>query len=95
MPTMHHFLRLNCIITCWNHRDKYMFHQANLVSTSWTTDTTDPLYVSPTPTNDASLLEYWYIRVLGELSKYLNTDIFPVQVRFPAKRKHINGCRSG
>ena len=63
-----------------------MFHQANLVPTNWTTDPTDPLYVTPTPTDDPSLIEYWHIRVLGELSKYLNTDAFPVQVRCcPAK----------
>eukprot|EP00903_Cladosiphon_okamuranus_P009435 g8995.t1 len=60
-------------------RDKYMFHQANLVPTTWASSSTDPLYVSPRPTNNPSLLEYWYIRVLGELSKYLNTGVFPVQ----------------
>lgn len=67
-------------MTCWNYRDKYMFHQANLVSTTWATSTTDPMYVSPRPTNNPSLLEYWYIRVLGEMAKYLNTAAFPVQV---------------
>ncbi len=58
-----------------------MFHQANLINTTWASSTTDPLYVSPRPTNNASLLEYWYVRVLAELSKYVNTGIFPVQVR--------------
>ncbi|CAM9431671.1 unnamed protein product, partial [Hapterophycus canaliculatus] len=60
-------------------RDKYMFHQANLISTEWTDDVTDPLYVSPRPENDPSLLEYWYIRVLAEMGKYLNTATFPVE----------------
>ncbi len=61
-----------------------MFHQANVISTEWAEDPTDPLYVSPRPTNDASLLEYWYIRVLAEMAQYLNTAVFPVQVRNPA-----------
>ncbi|CAM9818998.1 unnamed protein product [Scytosiphon promiscuus] len=60
-------------------RDKYMFHQANLISTNWTEDTTDPLYVDPRPENDPSLLEYWYIRVLAELGTYLNTETFSIE----------------
>ncbi|CAM9819067.1 unnamed protein product, partial [Scytosiphon promiscuus] len=60
-------------------RDKYMFHQANLISTEWTEDPTDPLYVSPRPTDSPSLLEYWYIRVLAEMGKYLNTETFPIE----------------
>eukprot|EP00903_Cladosiphon_okamuranus_P012911 g12054.t1 len=60
-------------------RDKYMFHQANVISTTWTSDENDPMYVNPRPTNNPSLLEYWYVRVLAELATYLNTDVFPVQ----------------
>lgn len=64
-----------------------MFHQANVISTTWATDTSDPMYVNPRPTNNPSLLEYWYIRVLAELATYLNTDAFPVQVRRQDRRK--------
>ncbi|CAN0017372.1 unnamed protein product, partial [Ectocarpus sp. 13 AM-2016] len=60
-------------------RDKYMFHQANVISTTWTTDTSDPMYVSPRPTNNPSLLEYWYIRVLAEMARFINTGSFPIQ----------------
>ncbi|CAM9973823.1 unnamed protein product, partial [Pylaiella littoralis] len=60
-------------------RDKYMFHQANVISTEWTSDTTDPLYVSPRPTDSPSLMEYWYFRVFTEIAKYLNIAIFPVE----------------
>ena len=46
-------------------RDKYMFHQANVIPAS-------DLSGSP------SLLEYWYQQVMEELTSYL---AFPVTVR--------------
>lgn len=71
------------MLLLFGRRDKYMFHQANLVRTEWTSDPTDPLYVSPRPTDNPSLMEYWYFRVLSEMGKYINTAIFPVEVRSP------------
>ena len=68
-------------VACRRCRDKYMFHQANVISTTWTNDPNDRMYVTPRPTNDPSLLEYWYTRVLAELATFLNTDVFPVQVK--------------
>eukprot|EP00752_Nemacystus_decipiens_P008085 g7226.t1 len=62
-----------------NYRDKYFFHQANLIGTTWVDNRRTTLHVSPAPENNASLLEYWYTRVLGELSKYVNTEFFPVE----------------
>lgn len=54
-----------------NGRDKYMFHQTNVVSTT-------------VPTGTKSLLAYWYEVVLGKMSTFLNlkgADPFPVRVR--------------
>ncbi|CAB1107791.1 unnamed protein product [Ectocarpus sp. CCAP 1310/34] len=50
-------------------RDKYMFHQANVVPTS-------------TPLGEMSLLEYWYEVVLKKMALYLNLqgdDPFPIK----------------
>lgn len=49
-------------------RDKYMFHQANVIPTT-------------TPTGQKSLLEYWYEVVFAKLAEFINTDSFPITVR--------------
>ncbi|CAM9875608.1 unnamed protein product, partial [Sphacelaria rigidula] len=46
-------------------RDKYMFHQANVIPT-------------PTPTGKKSLLEYWYEVVFAKMAEFINTDSFPI-----------------
>lgn len=56
-----------------------MFHQANVVSTSWTG--TGNLAVDPVPSGNPSLLEYWYQRVLAQMAKFINTSAFPIKVR--------------
>lgn len=55
-----------------------MFHQANVVSTSWAAS--GSLAVDPVPTDDPSLLEYWYERVLAHMAKFINTSTFPIKV---------------
>lgn len=49
------------------YRDKYMFHQANVIKTN-------------TPTGEKSLLEYWYEIVLAKIAQFINTDVFPIKV---------------
>lgn len=61
-------------------RDKYMFHQANVVNTTWAS--TGDLAVNPVPTGNPSLLEYWYERVLAQMSKFINTAVFPIEVQY-------------
>lgn len=56
-----------------------MFHQANVVSTPW--PNTPNLAVNPTPSDNPSLLEYWYQRVLAQMAKFINTSVFPIKVR--------------
>lgn len=58
-------------ITASATRDKYMFHQANVIPTT-------------VPTGTYSLLEYWYDVVMTKMATYLNlqgTDSFPLRVR--------------
>lgn len=58
------------------HRDKYMFHQANVVPMGVPT--------ASDPSGEESLLLYWYRIVLEELSQYINmkdsASPFPVKV---------------
>ncbi|CAM9243838.1 unnamed protein product, partial [Pylaiella littoralis] len=61
-------------------RDKYMFHQANVIPTEvpgWTADGTT------TTIEESSILLYWYRIILEELSKYINikdaASAFPVR----------------
>ena len=56
-----------------------MFHQANVASTTWAA-AGDNLAVNPVPTDNPSLLQYWYERVLSQMSKFINTSAFPIKV---------------
>ena len=56
-----------------------MFHQANVVSTSWAA-AGDNMAVNPVPTDSPSLLEYWYERVLAHMAMFINTSTFPIKV---------------
>lgn len=64
-------------------RDKYMFHQANVISTTW--ESAGDLAVDPVPTDNPSLLQYWYVRVLAKMAKFINTPVFPIEVRKRAR----------
>lgn len=57
-----------------------MFHQANVISTTWAA-AGEEMAVNPVPTGDPSLLQYWYERVLSQMSKFINTSAFPIKVR--------------
>lgn len=64
-------------------RDKYMFHQANVIPTA-------------TPTGTKSLLEYWYEVVFAKLAEFINTNTFPITVRidFRARRMLFSSDKS-
>lgn len=66
-----------CLSVLFAYRDKYMFHQANVVPTEVPSGTS-------TSTSQESMLLYWYRIILEELSKYINikgaASPFPVRV---------------